>query len=230
MQHIDRRSETRQARAEKVRFEVNGGPAHTSDTLNFTRKSIAIRSRVPVKKGDKVRVTIETLPPFEGFVVRHWDEGFAIRLTDEARAIADDIRPNEASMKLGRSDIADCARLVPVNASGPCWFGICRRSGRKERCSLLVAASHSFVADNIQSVWISIGDMRTVARVLGIKSDDQESLLLLRIDDLQLQYARKHGLAVTVLSPRLEEWCASASPGAVEELLFADESWETSAA
>ena len=64
-----------------VRFSVNGGAEHFSDTLNFTSHSLAIRTTLPVNIGDRVRAAIEHLPPLEGSVVRVWSEGFALTLT-----------------------------------------------------------------------------------------------------------------------------------------------------
>lgn len=225
---IDRRAESRQESYAKVRFSVNGGPEHTSNTLNFTRKSLAIRSSVAVHVGDKVRAVIGDLPAFEGTVIRIWDEGFAILLTDEARSL---VELCQGAEQLGdHGEMTGCARIVPVDAPDACWFGVCRRPGREDRPSLLVVTAHPFAAERIQSVWVSLGDMRSVARVLGTRHIDGQTMILLRIQEWQLQCARELGLTVTVLSPEMEEWCAHAAPDAIDELFFAEEMHRSSAA
>ena len=87
VQKIDRRQAQRFQAAFNIRFSINGGPEILSNTLNFTSRSLAIRSDVKADKGDRVSVFFGGLPAIDGEVVRVFPEGFAVVLSEASLAM-----------------------------------------------------------------------------------------------------------------------------------------------
>jgi len=225
-----RRRAARTESALTVRFTVNGGPEHFSDTLNFSSRSLAIRTDLPVKVGDCVRAAIEYFPPLEGAVVRVWAEGFAVALNEAT------LTPEALARGSGEADgardgvdlasaLADgpvAGRLTRMEAPHPCWFSITRAGlPPSPQPRLLLITTAPLARDTICSTWISVAGTRWLARAIDAQRRDGRSILILRINDWQLQKAAEFGLTFTAIMKSLEEWTAKASPEAVESHLAA---------
>lgn len=227
--HACRRREPRIESAVRIRFSVNGGPEQVSDTINFTTRSLAIRSHLPVMLGDQVSAHVEYLPPIEGTVARVWDEGFAITLAKNSAALVTLTRAEEEAREAEAVLDLDTAltggvfehRLTPIDAPHACWFSIISSTPLHEpgRRELLLVTTAPIRPDDIRSAWLLIGEMRSVVRVIGARRRPDHSLILLRINNWQLQNARQQPLAVTLILNSLDAWVASATPQIVESHL-----------
>lgn len=228
---IERRARgPRIERTFKVRFAVNGGPEYFSNSINFTTRSLAIRSAAPVKAGDKVRAIVDFLPPLEGTVARVWKEGFAITLSDDSLALitlsrdATQDSPDEVPGDFDTllKDGLRFERLTPMEASNASWFGIVSPDPfhQPERQQLLLVTTAPIEPEAVRSAWLTIGEMRCTTRILSARRKDDQTLILLRINNWQLQNAREAGLAVTLVMHTLKEWSAAASAAAIETHLM----------
>lgn len=225
-----RRSAARRESSLTVRFTVNGGPEQFSDTLNFSSRSLAIRTALAVRIGDKVRAVIDHFPPLDGLVVRVWDEGFAVAL-DEAT-----MTPEAIGGEMGPSDGGDDFALESALAGGPvagrltrmeaphaAWFSITAApafsSTQPRRLLLLTTAP--LARETLFSTWISVADTRWLARPIDARRRDGQSILMMRINEWQMQKAAQFGLTFTAIMKSLEEWTATASPETVAAHLTA---------
>ena len=221
-----RRREPRIETAVKIRFAVNGGPEHVSDTINFTTRSLAIRSHLPVAIGDLVTAHVDYLPPIEGAVARVWGDGFAIALGRDSAALVtltraeEEAREAEAVLDLDAALVGGAFehRLTPIDAPHACWLSIISSTplhmpGRRE---LLLVTTAPIRPEDIRSAWVLIGEMRSVVRLIGARRRHDHSLILLRINNWQLQNARQQPLAVTLVLNTLDAWVASTTPQTVE--------------
>lgn len=220
------RRENRLTRALTVRFTVNGGPEHFSDTLNFSTSSLAIRSDCRVAVGDRVEAIIEHLPPLDGAVARVWKEGFAVVLSERSLALAaladggPDPAPAEDEPFDLRSALAGgpvAGRLTPISAPHPCWFSITRAGfPGPDRRRLLLITTASLRREDVLSTWLSVAGTRWLVRPLDARRDDRQSIVVLRINDWQLRKAAEFGFGFTAVMRSLEEWTAAASPEAMK--------------
>ncbi|MFQ5564239.1 MAG: hypothetical protein ACE5FO_11795 [Parvularculaceae bacterium] len=200
-----------------MRFSVNGGPEYSSESLNFTHRSLAIRSRAPVKVGDAIEAAIDCLAPLQGEVVRVWDEGFAISLSASSLGlvtIARAAEPVETNGAVPHDQTDDRGRVTSfvfplACADAPAWARLASapsRSGRGERHRLSIMTPGSIDVDAIGSVWISIEETRWVARLAGAGQRNGNVVLAILLNGWQMHMAARHGMTVTVVFNTLGEW------------------------
>lgn len=220
---ICRRSAVRRDASLTVRFTVNGGAEQFSDTLNFSSRSLAIRTALVVRIGDRVRALIDHFPPLEGLIARVWDEGFAVALEEATltpEAIAgqenhfggDDLTLESA---LAGGPVA--GRLSRMEAPHASWFSITgpiAPTSQQDR-RLLLLTTAPLARETLFSTWISVADTRWLARPIDARRRDGQSILTMRINEWQMRKAAEFGLTFTAIMKSLEEWTASASPEAV---------------
>lgn len=207
-----------------MRFSVNDGPEHFSDTINFSPRSLAIRTDLPVKAGDRVRAEIEHFPTLEGVVARIWDEGFAIILS-EAAMNAKGVsfgHPGELHLASALADGPVAGRLTPLKAPHASWFSITSRGQpHTHHRRLLLITTAPLSRDTIHSIWLSVAGTRWLARAIDARRSDGQSILVMRVNDWQLKNAAEYGLTFTVIMKSMTEWTASAPPEAVSAHLSA---------
>lgn len=223
-----RRSRRRLTHPLTVRFSVNGGPEYFSDTINFSTRSLAIRTTLPVSVGDRVRAAIEHSSPIEGSVVRVWGEGFAMTLPETSSNQAGS-RRREVSPRIGdkafdlSSALADgplAGRLTPMRAPHSSWFSItCSGSASANQLRFLLITTAPLSRETVCSTWISTARARWLARPIDARRRDGQSIFVIRLSDWQLGNAAQHGLTFTAIMNSLDEWTADAAPDAVESQL-----------
>ncbi len=228
IQHPDRRLATRFEKALKVRFSVNGGPEQSSDTINFTARSVAIRSDWPVKKNDRIIAFVDDLPEIRGSVIRVFDEGFAMCLNDSSLALIAHAGAEFPELHGDASaDDNDARILSPVfraDAPAPAWGQITtvRNEGSDTAKHFLsVVTTGAVDVNDIHNVWISIENSRWTARVIQARRENNQAMIVVILNEWQLRMAAKHGLTVTLLSSRLREWRAHLHQEPISEHLAA---------
>jgi len=199
----------------QVRFSVNGGPEQVSDTMNFTYRSLAIRSECGVAKGDRVVAMIGDLPALKGDVVRVFDEGFAILLTEMSLALTahaeTELPRNYEDPPAGDKTSARIAGpMFKIDAPFPSWARIATsRQGCAGRHYLSIITTDTIDINAIRSVWISIDDARWVARVLQTSKRGKQTVIVILLNDWQLHMAAVYGLSVSIICTQLYEWTAN---------------------
>ena len=217
IQHPDRRLAERIQKALKVRFTVNGGPEQMSDTINFTARSVAIRSDYPVKKHDRIIAYVDDLPEITGSVIRVFDEGFAMCLTDSSLALiahAGAEMPNlHATPSADKTDEDEEGRILsPVfraDAAAPAWGQITTaKNGRSgiEKHFLSIVTTDADVIRDIHNIWVAIEHGRWTAQIIQTRREDEQAMIVVLLNEWQLRLAAKHGLEMTVLSSKFSEW------------------------
>lgn len=217
--HPDRRDAERFHKALKVRFSVNGGPEQVSDTINFTARSVAIRSDWPVRKHDKIVAYVDDLPELTGSVIRVFDEGFAMCLNDSSLALVANAGAEIPSLRAkppaeNAEDDNNRRILSPVfraDAPAPAWGQITTaRNGRggNEKHFLSIVTTGAMDLNDIHNVWVAIEHGRWTAQIIQTKRQDNQAMIVVLLNEWQLRLAAKHGLEMTVLSTRFSEWTA----------------------
>lgn len=219
-----RRREDRTNAALTARFSVNDGPEYFSDTINFSLRSLAIRTDLPVRAGDRVRAMIEHFPPIDGVVARVWDEGFAVSL-DEATMTPEAIAREACARDCGIDhDLASAlvggpvsGRLSRLEAPHASWFSITAAgpSPSTQQRRLLVVTTAPLDRETLFSTWISVAGTRWLVRPIDARNRDGQSILMMRINEWQMQKAAEFGLTFTAILKSLHEWSAEASAEAV---------------
>lgn len=217
---VNCRREERIAAALRVRFTVNGGEEHTSESLNFTHRSLAIRSKISVRKGDTVEASIDCLAPLIGEVVRVWEEGFAMSLSSSSLGLVTIARAAEPEHedKATPHGLLDAKGRItsfvfPLDCEGaPAWARLVSapsKGGRDERHRLSIMTPAPIETDSIRSVWITINETRWAARLAGAGRRYGNVMLVILLNGWQLHMAAHHGITVTVIHDALQEWIAS---------------------
>lgn len=210
-----RRAAARFSKALNVRFTVNGGPELHSRTINFTSRSVAIRSSCKVEKDDEIVAHVDDLPEVKGSVVRVFDGGFAILFDESSLALIAHAgagfsdAPDEAA-----SQEADARVLSPVfriNAPSPAWGQITTHLSdytEEERHLLSIVTTGNTHVDSIQGLSLSINEIRWTARVLQAKTEHGQATMVVPLNEKQFRMAAKDGLTITIIKSDKKEWQA----------------------
>ena len=198
----------------QVRFSINGGPDHISNTLNFTSRSVAIRSECPANKGDHVAVRFGGLPAIEGEVVRVFPEGFAVVLDEASLSMMKE--EHASDNKAHKFDIGDADTLnniasplmrtrAPFQARAriSTVFSNCHGANR-HILSIITADPQNLAKFN--NVWISAAESRWPARSLRVQRRGNRGVALMALNDWQLHMAAAYGLSVSIISGQMDEW------------------------
>lgn len=205
----------------KVRFSINGGPARTSDTINFTARSLAIRSGVAIRTGDQVLAHINRLPPLHGEVKRVFKGGFAMTFDEMSHALFAHISPDDprairavaqmAGLKPGRM-ISPIFRLA---GPAPAWARIAStRRRRNDHLShfLSIITAEEIDIHAMRSAWVSVDQSRWLARVHQAKRRGNQAVIVLILNDWQLRLASTVGMRVNLFDDERPENLYIVSP------------------
>lgn len=201
----------------QVRYSINGGPDHFSDTLNFTSRSLAIRSDAPAQKGDQVEVRFGCLPPIGGAVVRVFPEGFAVILNEQSLSMMTPAQAESLEAGIGRQSTEPeiVSPYIRTKSRHPARARIAtlRRSGAAtNRHSLSVITTAPEALNRINTVWISADETRWTASALKFQHRQTHSIAVMTLNDWQLHMAAAYGLSVTVVGADVSEWTIDLSP------------------
>lgn len=202
----DRRHSTRIPISLPIRFSVNDGDEYISATIDVTHKSIGVRTTFTVTIDDLITFYIDELPPLYGRVVRQFDGGFAVKLTQSsygliAHANLQDRRLNKPRWLPARKrPLRYTSPLFSLNAPMPAW-GRIRTSFQQSRAdgvhiitilisepvSKLDFADARFIVD--RTTWI--------ADFLTFFTRNQHTMMSFSIDDWQLSLLSVYGFNLT---------------------------------
>lgn len=214
VQTIDRRSAQRYKAAFDIRFSINGGPEVLSDTLNFTSRSLAIRSDIKAKHGDHLAVRFSGLPELEGQVIRVFPEGFAATLNKaslEMMAQADDRRAVAAS---GLNDAAGFAENTTTSPFMRTKSSIAARAlltsgyGYEpgyNRHFLSIITTETDIFGQVSNVWVRADGARWIANALRLEKRKTGSMAVMALNDWQTYMGAAYGLKISIVDSTLRE-------------------------
>ena len=193
----------------KVSFSINDGPALVAETMNFTYRTVAIRSDVKAHIDDAVALHIARLPSLNGKVVRAFEDGFAIRLDEMslslvAHAQAEDLVEAQTSTSPDRH----IGAIVRARGPLPAWA---RLSSSKtpnngaHRHFVTLISNGEFEITNLRNVWISMNETRWIARVRRARQRGKQSIVVVIINDWQLRVAAQYGLSISLVCKSFEQ-------------------------
>ena len=223
IQHPDRRTAERFEKTLKVRFTINNGPEQTSDTINFTARSVAIRSDCPVKKHDKIVAYVDDLPEIKGSVIRVFDEGFAICLNDSSLALITHAGAEIPDLTGVKTPDEDADRILSpifrIDAPAPAWGQITTArfgGGDTAKHFLSIVTTGAIDINDVHKVWVSIDGSRWTAQLIQSRRENNQAMFVILLNEWQLRMAAKDGISITILSAELKEWQARLSAGPID--------------
>lgn len=227
--HTSRRRARRFEAALFVRFSVNGGPEHVSKTLNFTSRSLAIRSDCKASKGDHVVVRFGALPPIAGEVARVFPEGFAVVLNEASLELMSHTDNDaETDLAFDFHDISSPENIVSpfIRAQSivPARMRITttpNTSGAYNRHFLTVITSDAAPLMDVSSIWLKSDQTRWTARALHYRSRGDRGLAIIALNDWQLHMAAAHGLTLSVINCAMKDWSFAIDARPIADHLFA---------
>lgn len=210
VENIDRRRAERYEAAFGVRFSVNGGPEHLSPALNFTSRSLAIRSDMPVRAGDHVDVRFGGLPDIKGEVARVFPEGFAIMLSKNSLAMMtrSDFQAPDAGAETA-PDLSISSPFIRVSAPVPARALLSSSLDDEpgyNRHFLSILTADPAALENVGKVWISAESTRWVANGLRIEQRGNHGLAVMSLNDWQAHMGAAYGLKLTLVGQEMQEW------------------------
>lgn len=211
VQKIDRRQAQRFQAAFNIRFSINGGPEILSNTLNFTSRSLAIRSDVKAVKGDRVSVFFGGLPAIDGEVVRVFPEGFAVVLSEASLAMMAHThdRAELAAQRLGFNAEPVTSPFIHVSsnirARALITSSVNDEPGHTRHFLSIVTADPARL-DNISAIWISADGTRWTANALKFERRHTRGIAVMALNDWQIHMGAAYGLKISVIDEELNEW------------------------
>lgn len=209
MLHPSRRRTPRFKAALQVRFSVNNGPEHMSNTINFTSRSLAIRSQCPAQKGDHVSVRFGDLPAIEGDVARVFSEGFAVVLDEASLSRMEQSAQSENSAPFSSVDLIQnqtdnhiSSPFMRARASLPVRARITTTGGygpNANRHFLSIVTADPDALRNLTKVWVSASEARWSARTLRFQRQGKHGFAVLALNEWQLHMAACYGLSITII-------------------------------
>ena len=207
---IDRRKAQRFHAAFDVRFSVNGGPEVLSDTLNFTSRSLAIRSDAAVQTGDVVDVRFGGLPDIKGEVVRVFPEGFAVVLSNASLEM---MTRGHAPATEAQTDhdmgLSVTSPFIRVASSFPARAlissGLDFEPGYNRHFLSIITADPAML-ENINTVWIGAHGTRWVASALRFERRNNRGVAVMALNDWQTHMGAAYGLKLSIISEEMSEW------------------------
>ncbi len=208
-----------------VRFSINGGPEHISNTLNFTSRSVAIRSECIASKGDHVVVRFGALPSIAGEVARVFPEGFAVVLNEASLELMSHTENDaETDLAFDFREISSPENIVSpfirAQSSTPARMRIASansNSGSYHQHYLTIVTSDPAPLADVSSIWLKSDQTRWTARALHYRRNGDRGLAIIALNDWQLHMAAAYGLTLSVINCAMQDWSF-----AVEARPFAD--------
>jgi len=214
VQKIDRRRAQRFQADFDIRFSINGGAEIVSNTLNFTSRSIAIRSDVLAQKGDRVVIHFGGLPAIEGEIVRTFPEGFAVVLGEESLALMAHSHPNSAESAFHAAGASGPVETVtspfirtksPVPSRALISSGVGYQPGYN-RHFLSIITAEAEPLENIRAIWLSADGVRWTANALKFERRNNRGIAVMSLNDWQAYMAAAYGLKISIMSESYREW------------------------
>jgi hypothetical protein len=211
VQKIDRRGAQRFQASFDIRFSINGGPEILSNTLNFTSRSLAIRSETTVSIGDRVAIMFGSLPAIEGEVARIFPEGFAVVLSYASLAMmAYTHEPSQTSAQsLGYTGDTISSPMIRPTSNTPSRIvltsGIGGAPGYNSHFVTIITAGQEALSD-VSAIWITADRTRWTANALRFEQRRSRSLAVMALNDWQAHMGAAYGLKVSIIDNALNEW------------------------
>ena len=212
VQKIDRRQAQRFKGAFQARFSINNGPEQISETLNFTSRSLAIRSNCEARKGDRVSVKFAGLPVIEGEIVRVFPEGFAVTLSEHSLSLMAQADPLHDSAGIAFKDRpADTVTSpfmdvrAPFPARALITSGMGYLPGYNRHFLSIVTADPSVLA-RARNIRIIAEGTRWIARGLRFERRKNRGIAVMMLNDWQLHMGAAYGLRLTIVGEEMMEW------------------------
>lgn len=200
-------SERRKARrigvVARVRFLINGSAMQTGATMDMTARSLAIRSDAKVQLGDAVTIYIADLSALSGSVIRVFPEGFGVRLSAASISLVAHTLTSELCLDEHNNKTPNSTRCIsPLNCLGseqPAWarFATTLRTERSNlRHSYTIITTSQSLPENISSAWLTIKDIRWVARISLSQRRGDALVVTILLNDWQLDLAADNDFSV----------------------------------
>lgn len=214
VQTIDRRNAQRYKATFDIRFSINGGPEVVSNTLNFTSRSLAIRSDMPARRGDQVAVRFGSLPELSGKIVRTFPEGFAATLCQKsldmiARAddrsaikILDAHQPADFAENTATSPFIDTKSETPARALLTSGFGF---EPGYNRHFLSIITEDPAAFECARNVWVSAEGTRWIASGLRFEQRKTSAMAVTALNDWQTYMGAAYGLKISIIDTQMRE-------------------------
>ncbi|GJL90742.1 hypothetical protein [Hyphococcus sp.] len=211
VQKIDRRGAQRFQASFNIRFSVNGGPEILSNTLNFTSRSLAIRSETAASIGDRIAIKFGGLPTIEGEVARVFPEGFAVVLSDASLAMmAHTHEPSQTSTQsLGYTGDTISSPMIRPSSKSPARIVITSSLDGEPgftRHFLTIVTADQDTLKNVSAIWISADQTRWTANALRFEQRRNRSLAVMALNDWQAHMGAAYGLKVSIINKDMNEW------------------------
>lgn len=197
----------------EVRFSINGGPEEVSSTLNFTTRSLAIRSECEVSKGDSVAVRLGGLPVISGEVVRIFPEGFAATLDAASLKLMATGENQISTAKIEDVDLRDKSKnlsspFIRAESSIPTRAQLTTstiHSNSAHRHLLTLVTSDPAAVSGINTIWLAASETRWTAQALRFHSRGNRGIAVMNLNDWQLHMGAVYGLCVSIIKDDLSE-------------------------
>ncbi len=211
VQKIDRRQAQRFQAAFDIRFSINSGPEILSNILNFTSRSLAIRSGASAKKGDRIAIYFGGLPVIEGEVVRAFPEGFAVMLNEASLAMMAHTheRPGHSSLVPDFTADAVTSPFIRPKAKIQTRALISSGAGFEpgyNRHFLSIITANPEALTNVSTIWISAEGTRWTANALRFERRNNRGIAVIALNDWQAHMGAAYGLKISVMNEALNEW------------------------
>ncbi|MEZ5893114.1 MAG: hypothetical protein R3C58_08215 [Parvularculaceae bacterium] len=232
LQQIDRRQAQRFQANFQVRVSINGGPEFISETLNFTSKSLAVRSDVEARKGDKVVVRFGDLPSIDGEVARVFPEGFAVVLSAQSLAMmanhqgdaaeqADISAHSTGELKSSSVFRVTCDRPARAQITTAVSY---RPGYNRHFLTLMVAGDNAF--DDVQHFWLTADGARWMTRAVKIERRGNYCAAYLVLNDWQIHMGAAYGLEISIASGEMKDLRLAIEPQSVADHFAAFEDFK----
>lgn len=227
VQKIDRRQAQRYEAAFDIRFSLNGGVDIISETLNFTSRSLAIRSDILAQKGDQISISFGVLPAIKGEVVRIFPEGFAVVLSEESLALMAHTHPNCSENAFHAAGVAGPVETVTspfirtqsdVSSRVLITSGIGYQPGYN-RHFLSIITAESEPLEDISTIWLSADGVRWTANALKFERRNNRGIAVMALNDWQAYMGAAYGLKISVVNEQMHEWSLEIGIGPIADHL-----------
>ncbi len=214
VQTIDRRQAQRYQAGFDIRFSINGGAEIVSNTLNFTSRSIAIRSDVLAQKGDCITISFAGLPAIDGEIVRVFAEGFAVVLSEDSLALMAHAHPRNSESAFHAAGAAGpvetaTSPFIRAHSNVPSRALISSGVGYQpgyNRHFLSIVTADPAALENITAVWIGADSVRWTANALKFEQRNNRGIAVMSLNDWQAHMGAAYGLKLTFMSETYGAW------------------------
>jgi len=227
VQKIDRRQAQRFQADFNICFSINGGAEIVSNALNFTSRSLAIRSDVLAQKGDQINVYFGGLPALEGEIVRVFPEGFAVSLGQDSLALMAHAHPDCSESAFHAAGAAGPVETVTspfirTRSSVPSRALISSGVGYQpgyNRHFLSIVTPDLEALENISAIRINADDVRWTASALKFERRNNRGIAVMSLNDWQIHMGAAYGLKINVMTEDRREWALEIDAAPIAEHL-----------